>query len=1658
MQLVRLLVAFALFLLAQTAAAQSNANLWYDARANTSRTGTVDLRWNIEHPHLAWRVQRSNPTISNDGVGVRVLELELTGQPPLDLVGLTDRGMVAYDGENGRRLWPADDSEFFPLTSIVGYGDLNGDNSPEIVAIGRDNVVAIYDRRGRRRWALPSNALTSNFLGEVRLIQTATANPHLALLVIRNDNAGPDRTSIRVLEFDENFTETVLAQTTFDDDNAVGALHTAVGDFDEDGYIDLLVLRVDAAGFSIAPFRRVDQMAAWPNPVVFSPQATMGCSCAASNESFRIEVYREPEGRDRVAFKRTCTVSGPSICWGVLGTTNAFGLSVLSVGSGSGSDTSQGRFVEDLIPDGTPSMELVVQRVDAIDVVATSNAARRVVVANEGSAQRPGLIFQGLAQIGVGSQVSLLGSLTTSSAKQFVRWNAGGITERSVVYDSITTGQSVLLNEGFNRYRFPQPTRRELVVIGRGENRAVIGQDSNNLLHALRFDQDRQLPISFASAVVGHRPLSRGALTVGISFRPQFSGVRRIDDSGGVDPPALLGDGAVVHPLMGAPFSINLGTSAHAELRGFLGSTAPAQLLVSPARGAVLDPTGFNPFESLASWNAGTCANPDDRGTLNSLTEDGTLVYVNNTDPPTIANTFRYDAMARACTALTPVELRMLGVTGAPTQFSLDFFSSDVNNPGPISRAIYGYGLGNVLGSDRPVTPLSLTRAFNLNATVPAAGFNVASTLVTPMPVAAKLGMAPAVTNVAILTEAANVPLNAARRALVTFLDTNLRTIAVPIGNSAATMSAMAPSTVRASNGDALLVNNGPSAGTSALLRATLWRFSLDPTPRITLAAVGPADSLVDSTAGVVVRCGPANSGRYRFIYKHRASSTNEDARFEALEFNNAPSELPLPANAAAWAARPSENFSVGWRLCLDHPNNDCAIPLMSPKYARALYASLAAVQNGDDPVVVMAATDGSLTAVGHVCGPTMGNDGRDPTILWRYAHGRALSALSMVDSDGDGVAEIVGLSSDGTYNAITEEECNRPSDPRCPAARPYCDVATRSCVQCNTDADCERSVGGTCNTERHVCEPCSAMSNCAIPGGTCVRRPHGTQFSWTCDCDAAHPCNRGYSCVGPDPIRNLPGQCVAQCSAGSNICPPGFACEIPAMQMFGSCVPSCQSDQQCAQQSPTRPVCRAPAMDQIRQCVECETNAQCAATHAEAPICAEHRCVQCTAAEASACTTSAAGSACLPTGQCGCLVDRDCPMAQSCESNTGRCRAIPTPPMRFVDTTCACSTPGALPRGPTPFALCAMAALLAIRRSRQKNSKHLSSSVLAMGLATWLAASSRAFAQTATPPRAVQCGEEANPELFNDARDRFEAGQTALLGGDGVAAERALREALAIYESPNTVLLLARALRAQSRLDEAYEAFEATIALATRCSIRDNTDRGRARYARSLEAAAIERSQLASQVALLGLHFANGIPAETTIEIDQRPAIAVTGDRVYAASAQGERQLRVSAPRHRPWIGTIQLSVGRVSTAEVRLEPIVEGPRIVERIVRSNLVPVRRTSPLFLVGNIVGTVGLAVGGTGLGLYLSGRGRYNELAMSCTPEMCPPDASFLAAVDRAERAETAGRVLLIGGGVVAATGLTLLLIGLPRTEWVAQTSVRAMIFPTEQGASVVGVF
>jgi hypothetical protein len=1620
--------------LVSTSIASAQSTTWLDFRGDPSRTGTVSVPLAISQPRLAWRLSRVPISVPVEGFGPTLIEFDLDSGGQSDLVSITDRSIAAWDAATGQQRWPTGDGEYAPWQYIVGVADMNGDRSQDIIVVGRDNVVGIYDSTGVRRWTLPSNRLTPAFAGTVRVVDMTGTDTSTQLLVARTD--GTDTARISLFSFDRAFAETEARSVSYTGDSELSTFRTQVGDFDGDSLPDVVTLRAAAMGAMNVVFVRGTGVAAggsWTASTRLIAPPMTGCLPRAG-ATWRTQTFAASD-RDLLAVKQ-----GPFTvargCVAVVRNTDTASTLQWSRPLPSG-DSVAAPYVSNLA--GSPSPEILAYSSELVTVSPTVMALHHTITVFDAitgnivgtmepsTDSNAGYVWLGNARI-EGESVDTIVASTPLGTRVFFRHN-GASFERGALLGSLNIDRWPRLIEGVEIYGLPSGGRVEPIVVGTGANAAVLARTSASEHRVLGLRRNDPTPSATTGLLVGGRRRGRGAFVVSLPAALADASLRKLAPSLMYDGRAFVGDG--FDPPLFLWSRPSYTTSAfRQELRAARIGFSRGDTILSSNRASLIDATEATPFDVIPS----SVPNPNGctenlQATIGAWTSTGEAVFLPTANSPIDTGTrMRFEPAMRNCSRTPLFSSQFAPATATGVSFNGDFARLPISGL-PAQPAFIGW----------------LQRDVGLDRELSASAQNTGDQRVTisfPTQLAASLPSLGTIGGTSFLAVNSTVNSGAAPPHEIHFVvgERPLRITRSPLNGPPLQFAALQPILVPASEGHLLLVNNSPNTSSnSAYARPTVWRVAPSGTGyTVTLAAWTSNATLMDSQPASVVRCG---ADQYRLIFRSRVTATTgEEAKIEAWQFSRTAAAPAMPDFAVA------TNLEQSWQLCLDRaaPAYDCATPPPSPRLGRASWSGIAASQNNTSPVAVITNSAGQTFAIEDVCAR-----GR---VRWAFQESRSAAAPSIIDSDGDNDGEVVVLSSDGTYHGIDQRECDRVGDPRCPASRPVCDVAAKTCVECLANADCASVGRGTCNADRRLCVPCTMTgAGCDPSGGTCTETVRGGVSVLVCSCVRDTDCSQGFACVRPQGTdAGVTGVCTAGCNPREPRCPLGLQCSTSGDAGIGRCVGACTSDDQCASGSPSRPVCSSASDAGARACVECNTSGQCEARDPTRPVCGANRCVQCSASESALCTRDGRGSRCLGDGRCGCESDSDCslgrcnPQTRAC--TTGADSGVATP---WADNSCACdaraltASSRASDAGRALVLAAVIAAALSARKKRrtQRYGVALGSSALALATIApdaraQVAPTTATAAPRAPTRRAVQCGEDASADLFAEAREHFDAGQTALLANDAAGAERSLRTSIALFDSPNTHLLLGRALAAQGRLEDAYDEFETSVALATRCSVRDSTERGRARYMRSIEQGAVERGQLAPRVALFSARFEGGAPSGATIQLGDRPPIALVTDRTVAATPGSDVRVHIRAPGYQDWNGTVTLDRGRVAAVEVALQRIVAQTRVIERTVERQLVAVRRIPAAFGVGLAVAGAGIAATATGAALYLTARGRYATLEQACTMSICPNDPSFLRAAERGERLEFAGQVTLWTGLGVSVVGAVITLIALPRTEYV----------------------
>lgn len=348
-----------------------------------------------------------------------------------------------------------------------------------------------------------------------------------------------------------------------------------------------------------------------------------------------------------------------------------------------------------------------------------------------------------------------------------------------------------------------------------------------------------------------------------------------------------------------------------------------------------------------------------------------------------------------------------------------------------------------------------------------------------------------------------------------------------------------------------------------------------------------------------------------------------------------------------------------------------------------------------------------------------------------------------------------------------------------------------------------------------------------------------------------------------------------------------------------------------------------------------------------------------------------------------------------------------------------------------------------------------------------WLASLCLASLLTAHAP-VVSAQAKKPPAVSEAAKKHFQAGVDFLTDPDGARYEEALREFRAAYaDSPSWKILGNLGLSALKleRNGEALDAYERYLKEG----------------GKDIEAA--ERAQIEKDLRLLRSSStpltlsAQGVSGDVEL-IDQRPKPNGTSAlNTYTVAAGKPLALLVQSGRH---VFTAK-SGGQQVTWETELAPekaadhtFTFGAKPASTATTSTAAPPTTTTPpttaettprgmstLRLAG--IGTAGLGgallIGGVVTGLI--GKGKLSTLEDSCVNKQCPTDKR--ADADSIETLQTTTNVLLIAGGVLAAAGVTMIVVGKTPESSTARlghptVSIAPQLGPQGGGVWAIGQF
>jgi hypothetical protein len=304
-----------------------------------------------------------------------------------------------------------------------------------------------------------------------------------------------------------------------------------------------------------------------------------------------------------------------------------------------------------------------------------------------------------------------------------------------------------------------------------------------------------------------------------------------------------------------------------------------------------------------------------------------------------------------------------------------------------------------------------------------------------------------------------------------------------------------------------------------------------------------------------------------------------------------------------------------------------------------------------------------------------------------------------------------------------------------------------------------------------------------------------------------------------------------------------------------------------------------------------------------------------------------------------------------------------------------------------------------------------------------------------------------------NTARRLATDGQKALKAGDFEKAADHFQRANELVNAPTLQLGLARARVGQGRLLEGYELYDSIV----RAGVAPDASRA---FKKALADAKVESAALEARLAWVTVNVRGADPSQTTVTLNDAllPTAALGVERPVNP---GTIRARAEAPGYRMAEAEVQLSEGeRGPTIELTLAEVPKAdptPALPESTVMRTDGGAERDQTM----QTLGYVGLGVGGAALAVgAVAGIIAYNRHAklVDCADNTATCDGGYDGAQDMADdyhRFATIADIGVISGGVLAATGLVLLLAA-PEEQAPTQAHITPYVGPGSIGA--VGTF
>jgi len=320
-----------------------------------------------------------------------------------------------------------------------------------------------------------------------------------------------------------------------------------------------------------------------------------------------------------------------------------------------------------------------------------------------------------------------------------------------------------------------------------------------------------------------------------------------------------------------------------------------------------------------------------------------------------------------------------------------------------------------------------------------------------------------------------------------------------------------------------------------------------------------------------------------------------------------------------------------------------------------------------------------------------------------------------------------------------------------------------------------------------------------------------------------------------------------------------------------------------------------------------------------------------------------------------------------------------------------------------------------------------------------------RSFGRLAAWMIALALVGAAAPSLAQNAQGAAEAlfkeAVTLAKKGDFATAIDKFQASYQMDPAPGTLLGLAMAEEKSGRVAASLAHYRDLLGIARK-----------ARDTQRVSAAEAGIRRVEPKVARIVLFADPPLPADAELTLDGASIpLAVIGSELPVDP--GERSIRVTT-RRGEFSTRVTLSPGATERISIALKesapaapaappasaPAIETPPPVAAEASSGGTGLRTA------GLIVGGVGVVAAGVGTWLWFKSGKTFDEVDSACPDHRCPSDQQ--SRVDDGKQQESLGRIALIAGGVLAATGVTLFVVGgNGKKESPAPATARWMVGP-----------